>query len=321
MFFHFVRCRVICLLLILFSFSAHAAFPDRPIRIVVPYPPGGGADILARLIGQKLSVSWSQPVIIENRPGADTQIGTEVVAKAAADGYTLGMVTPTVTINKTFYPKSNYDLLRDLRAVAMVGSSPFVLVTNPSGGYKTLQEFIRSAKANPEKMNFSSSSSITFVAGEAFKRAVGISAQHIPYKGSAPAVAAVVAGDVQFCFDTVLITKPFIDSGMLRALGVTTKTRVSGLDSVPTLIEAGVPDFEFSSWYGFVAPSGVPDEIVEKYNTEINKILALPEVKMRVTNMGGIVLPMSADAFSAILKSDVSKYETLIKTANLKPRD
>jgi tripartite-type tricarboxylate transporter receptor subunit TctC len=311
--------RLLLSLLLALPFVAQASFPERPIRIVVPYPPGGGADILTRLVAQKLIERWGQPVIVDNRPGADTQIGTDAVAKAAPDGYTLGMVTPTVAINKTFYPKASYDLLRDLKAVAMIGSSPFVLVSNPAVEGNSLHEFVRAARAKNGRVNFSASSSITYVTGEAFKQAVGLKAEHIPYKGSAPSVAAVVSGEVDYTFDTVLLTKPLIESGRLRALGISSKTHHPLLPNVPTIAEAGVANFEFSSWYGFIAPAGVSKEIVEKFNLEISKILALPEVKQKAASIGATLLPMSADAFSDVLKKDVAKYGELINAGNLRP--
>lgn len=299
------------------SSVAHAAYPDRAIRIIVPYAPGGGADTLSRLIGQKLSDSLGQPIIVENRPGADTQIGTSLMARADADGYTLGMVTPTVTINKTMYPKSNYDLNTDLRGVALVGNSPFFLVVNPNLGVKSVADLVELAKADPGKLNYSASSSITFVTGEAFKSAAGIDVQNILYKGSAPSVTAVASGEVAYAFDTVIMTKPFIDSGKLRVLGLSTPEPLADFPEIPTMDRAGINGFDFSAWYGIVAPSGVPDDIVRKLNAEINQILKTEEFKNRLADMGAAPAPMSSEEFDSIIKRDIDKYGELIKSAGL----
>jgi len=301
--------------------AAQAAYPERPIRIIVPYAPGGGADTLSRLIGQKLGESLGQPVIVENRPGADTQLGTGAVAKAPADGYTLGMVTPTVTINKTMYPDAPYDLERDLRAVAMVGNSPFFLVVNPGVAAKSVGELVALAKANPDKFNYSASSSITFVTGEAFKRAAGIDVQNILYKGSAPSVTAVVSGEVQYTFDTVLTTKPFIEAGRLRVLALTTPQRLPDAPDVPTMEQAGIADFDYSSWYGLVTPSGVPDDVVRRLNEAVGRILALPEFRQKLADMGAVPLPMSAGEFDAVIKRDIAKYGALLKSSNMAKRN
>jgi tripartite-type tricarboxylate transporter receptor subunit TctC len=301
------------------SASVQAAYPDRPIRIVVPYPPGGGADIMARLIGQKLTEAWGQAVVIDNRPGADTQIGTEAVAKSAADGYTLGIVTPTIAINKYLYPRAGYDMARDLRPVAMVASSPFFFVVNPSVEAKTLAEFIALVKRNPTTFNYSSSSSIAFIAHESFRKAVGIEARHIPYKGSAPSVAAVLSGEVQYTMDTLLITKPLIEGGKLRALAISSKQRHPDSPNIPTMDEAGAKGFEFFTWYGFVAPAAVPNDIVVKFNQEVVKILALPDVKKKIESLGGVVLSMPPEGFAAQLQSDLVKYGDIIRATNLAP--
>ncbi|VWX57518.1 MFS transporter [Burkholderiales bacterium 8X] len=296
--------------------GAQAGYPDKPIRIVVPYPPGGGADVMARLVGQKLGEAWGQAVVIDNKPGADTQIGSEFVAKAAPDGYTFGIVTPTLAINKFLYPKANYDI-KDLRPVAMIASSPIFVLVNNDVPAKTLPEFIKLAQREPGKMNYAGSSSISFIAGESFKKVMGIEAKHIPYKGSAPAVAAVAGGEVQYALDTVLIGKPLVEAGRLRALAITAKQRHPLAPDVPTALEATGKDFEFGTWYGLVAPAAVPEDIVVKFNAEIVRILAMPDVKKRIESLGGFPMAGTPQDFADQIREDLTRYGATIKATNL----
>ncbi|WP_399677862.1 Bug family tripartite tricarboxylate transporter substrate binding protein [Xenophilus sp.] len=308
---------VIALPLMMISGAAAAAgYPEKPIRIIVPYPPGGGADVMARLVGQKLGEAWGQPVVVDNKPGADTQIGSELVAKAPPDGYTLGIVTPTLAINKYLYTKANYDI-KDLRPVALIASSPIFVLVNNEVPATTLPDFIALAQRNPGKFNYAGSSSISFIAGESFKKVMGIDAKHIPYKGSAPAVAAVAGGEVQYALDTVLVGKPLVEAGKLRALAITARQRHPLAPDVPTALEATGKEFEFGTWYGFVAPAAVPDDIVAKFNQEVVRILAMPDIKKRLESLGGFPMPGTPQDFADRIRDDLARYGAIIKSTNL----
>jgi tripartite-type tricarboxylate transporter receptor subunit TctC len=296
------------------------AYPTRPVRLIVGFPPGGGNDIVARLMGQWLSERLGQPVIIENRPGAATSIATETVVRAPPDGYTLLFVPPSSAINATLYEKLNFNFLRDIAPVAGIIRIPNVMVVNPSFPAKTGPEFIAYAKANPGKINFASPGIGTTVhlSGELFKMMTGIDMVHVPYKGSAPSLTDLFGGQVQVTFATMPAAIEYIRAGRLRALAVTTATRSEELPDIPSVGEF-VPGYEVSGWYGMSAPMGTPAEVIDKLNKEINAGLADPELRARLAALGGTVLPGSPADFGKLIADETGKWAKVIRAANIKP--
>lgn len=302
------------------SASAYAAdYPTKPVKWVVPYAPAGTTDVLARIVAQWLTEHMGQSFIIENKPGAGALIGTEVVAKAAPDGYTLLMMSNTHTVNETLFAKRPYDLMRDLVPVAPVNSSDLVMVVHPSVPAKTLQEFVALAKAQPGKLSYASSGPGTpyHMAGELFKSMSGTDILHIPHKGSAEARNDVMGGHVQMMFDAVTAMKGAIDAGEVRALATTGLQRSSGMPNLPTVNESGVPGYEATIWLGIMAPKGTPQEIVDKLNAEIGKIIAKPEIRDAWAKQGAVPMTMTPDQFGAYLKQDIEKWAKVIKTAGI----
>jgi tripartite-type tricarboxylate transporter receptor subunit TctC len=295
-------------------------YPSRPVRMIVGFPPGGGNDIVARLMGQWLSERLGQPVIIENRPGAATNIATETVVRAPPDGYMLLFVPPTSAINATLYEKLNFNFLRDIAPVAGIIRIPNVMVVNPSFPAKTGPEFIAYAKANPGKINFASPGIGTTVhlSGELFKMMTGIDMVHVPYKGSAPSLTDLFGGQVQVTFATMPAAIEYIRAGRLRALAVTTATRSEELPDIPSVGEF-VPGYEVSGWYGMSAPMGTPAEVIDKLNKEINAGLADPELRARLAALGGTVLPGSPADFGKLIADETGKWAKVIRAANIKP--
>jgi len=296
-------------------------YPARPIRIVVPFPAGGATDILAREAAQKLTEVWGQPVIVDNRPGAGGNIGSELVARAAPDGYTLEMGTVgTHAINASLYAKMPYDHVRDFAPVILVASVPNVLVVNPALPVNSVQELIAYAKANPGKLNFASSGSGTSIhlSGELFKVMAGVQMTHIPYKGSAPALQDLIGGQVQLMFDNLPPSLPQIKGGKLRALAVTSAVRAPALPDVPTVAEAGLPGFEASSWFGILAPAGTPPEIIAKLNAEIAKWLASPEAKEKMLALGANAAGGSPEDFARHIAAETAKWQKVVKASGAK---
>src|SRR5512144_2335881 len=264
-------------------------YPTKPIRIVVPFPPGGATDLLARAVAQRLTEKWGQAVLVDNRPGAGGNIGSELVAKSAPDGYTLEMGTVgTHSINASLYAKMPYDHVKDFVPIILVAGVPNVLVVNPALPVNSVQELVAYAKANPGKLNFASSGNGTSIhlSGELFKVMAGVQMTHVPYKGSAPALQDLIGGQVQLMFDNLPPSLPQIKAGKLRALAVTTATRSPALPDLPTIAESGLPGFEASSWFGIVAPAGTPPAIVAKLNAEVAKWLASPEAQEKLLALG-----------------------------------
>jgi tripartite-type tricarboxylate transporter receptor subunit TctC len=294
-------------------------YPTRPVRLIVGFPPGGGNDIVARLMGQWLSERLGQPVIIENRPGAATSIATETVVRAPPDGYTLLFVPPASAINATLYEKLNFNFLRDIAPVAGIMRIPNVMVVNPSFPAKTGPEFIAYAKANPGKINFASPGIGTTVhlSGELFKMMTGIDMVHVPYKGSAPSLTDLFGGQVQVTFATMPSTIEYIRAARLRALAVTTATRSEELPDIPSVGEF-VPGFEVSGWYGMSAPMGTPAEVIDKLNKEVNAGLADPELRARLAALGGTVLPGSPADFGKLIADETEKWGKVIRAANIR---
>jgi tripartite-type tricarboxylate transporter receptor subunit TctC len=296
------------------------AYPTRPVRIVTGFAPGGQSDIMARLMGQWLSERLSQPFVIENRPGGGTNIATEAVARAPADGYTLLVVGPTQAINATLSDKLNFHFIRDLAPVAGIIVAPQVMVVNPSVPATTVPEFIAYAKANAGKLNMASGGigSPSHVSGELFKMITGIDMVHVPYRGGATVLTDLLAGQAQVYFSPAPAAIEYIRAGKLRALAVTTAARSEALPDIATVAEF-VPGYEASNWAGIVAPKATPAEIVERLNREINAALADPRMKARLADLGGTVLPGSPRDFGKFLADETEKWAKVIKFAGLKP--
>jgi tripartite-type tricarboxylate transporter receptor subunit TctC len=295
-----------------------ADYPTHPVRIIVGYPAGGSTDIVARIIGNWLSNKLGQQFIVENKPGAGNNIGTELVAKAAPDGYTLYLVNPANTINATLYKHLNYVFLRDIDPIANVIQVPNVMEVNPSVPAKTVAEFIAYAKANPDKLNIASSGNGTSIhlSGELFKMMTGTKMTHVPYKGSAPMLTDLLGGQVQVTFDNLPSSIAHIKAGKLRALAVTTAKRSPELPDVPTVAET-VPGYEAVAFFGFGATHGTPKEIVDLLNKEINEALKDPTVQGRLKDLGGIPVPGSPGDFGEFLTNETAKWEKVVHAANL----
>jgi tripartite-type tricarboxylate transporter receptor subunit TctC len=295
-------------------------YPTRPVRFIIGYPPGGSADITARLLGQWLSERLGQPFVIESRPGAGTNIATETVVNAPPDGYTLLLVAPANAINATLYEKLNHNFMRDIAPVAGLIRFPNVIVVNPSVPAKTVPELIAYAKANPGKLNMASSGngSTIHVSGELFKMMTGVNMVHVPYRGGAPALTDMISGQVQVMFDNVPTSIEFIRAGKLRALAVTTATRSEVLPDLPTVADF-VPGYEASAWYGVGVPKGTPDDIIDKLNKEINAILAEPKAKARLADLGASLLAGSPADFGKLVADETEKWGKVVKFSGAKP--
>jgi len=300
-------------------FAWAQAYPARPVRVIVPFAPAGDTDLVARLIGQWLSERLGQPFVIENRPGAGTNIGTEAVVRAPADGYTLLLASPPAAINSTLYDKLNFVFLRDIAPVAGVIRAPFVMEVNPSVSAKTVPEFIAYAKANPGKISMASAGigSGPHVAGELFKMMAAVNTIHVPYRGQGPALTDLLGGQVQFYFAGIPSSIQYLRTGKLRALAVTTATRSEVLPEIPTLSDF-LPGYEASFWGGFCAPKGTPAEIVDKLNKEINAGLADPKMKARIADLGATVLVGSPADFGKHIAEETEKWGKVIRAANIK---
>jgi len=295
-------------------------YPTRPVRVIVGFAPGGGNDITARLMGQWLSEHLGQPFVIENRPGAATNIATEAVVNTAPDGYTLLFVATSAAINATLYDKLNFNFIRDMTPIAGIMRIPNVMVVNPSVPARTLPEFIAYAKAHPGKVNVASPGVGTSVhlSAELFKMMTGVDMVHVAYKGSAPSLTDLIGGQVQVSFATMPAAIEFIRAGKLRALAVTTATRSPALPDVPTVGEF-VSGYEVSTWYGMCARVGTPAEAIDKINKEINAGLADPTMKARLADLGGISIAGSPGDFGKLIADETAKWAKVIKAANIKP--
>jgi tripartite-type tricarboxylate transporter receptor subunit TctC len=297
------------------------AYPSRPVRLIVPFGPAGATDITARLIGQWLSERLGQQFVIENRPGAGGNIATEAVVRASPDGYTLLYVTTANASNATLYDKLNFNFVRDIAPIAPIASFPYIMVVNPSVPAKTLPEFIAYAKGNPGKINMASPGigSTPHVNGELFKVMTGTNIVHVPYRSLAAVMTDLLSGQVQLYFGTTASSLEYVRTGKLRALGVTIERRLDALPEIPTVAEF-VPGYEASTWFGIVAPTNTPTEIIEKLNNAINAGLADPKIKARLAEMGGMLLAGSPADFGKLIADETEKWAKVIRAANIKPQ-
>jgi tripartite-type tricarboxylate transporter receptor subunit TctC len=298
-------------------FAWARAYPTRPVRIIVPFPAGQATDTIARLMGQSLLERLGQPFVIENRPGAGGNIGTESVVRATPDGYTLLLVGLSHAMNATLYKKLNFNFIRDIAPVASIGGTPYVMVINPSVPAKTVPEFIAYAKANPSRINMASSGSgsPSHVFGERFKMMTGINLVHVPYRGGY--VPDLLSGQVQVAFGTISTCIQYIRGGMLHALAVTTATRSDVLPDIPTLAEF-VPGYEASAWYGVGAPKDTPAEVIDKLNNEINAVAADPLIKARLAGLGVDPMSMTSAAFGKLIADETEKWGNIIRALHIK---
>ncbi len=301
-------------------FAWAQAYPTRPVRIIVGFAAGGSNDIVARLMGQWLSERLGQQFVIENRPGAGTNIAAETVVRAPPDGYTLLLVNPANTINATLYEKLNFNFIHDIAPVASISRQPFIMLVNPSVPAKAVPEFIAYVKANPGKITMASggNGSGNHMAGELFKMLTGVDMVHVPYRGAGPALNDLLGGQVQHFFGGMASSIEYVRTGRLRALAVTTATRADALPDLPTVSEF-VPGYEVGDWFGAGAPKGTPAEIVDRLNKEINAALADPKIKARLADLGGTVLALSPADFGKLIAEETEKWAKVIKFARIKP--
>jgi tripartite-type tricarboxylate transporter receptor subunit TctC len=296
-------------------------YPSKPIRLVVPFPPGGSLDVVARAIGQKLSEAWGQPVVVDNRPGAGGNIGADVVAKSVPDGYPiLEGALSTHAVNVSLYAKMPYDPIRDFAPITLVAVTPNVLVLNPSLPANSVGELIAYAKVNPGKLSFGSGSngSAGHLAGELFKTEAGVDMLHVPYKGGAPALQALLAGDTQLMFDNLANSMQQVRAGKLKAIAVTTAKRFALVPELPTLAETGLPGFDIYTWWGFLAPAGTPKEIIAKWNAEVTRILSTAEMRTFFAQQGAEPAPTTPEQFAALIRNEIPKYAKIIKDSGAK---
>jgi tripartite-type tricarboxylate transporter receptor subunit TctC len=302
------------------SHALAQSYPSHPVKIIVPFAAGGPADNYARFIAQRLQDTLGQPFVVDDRPGAGSVIGTDVVAKAPPDGYTLLLMSNTHTVNESLIPNKPFQLLRDFVAVAPINYSDLVLVANTAFQPSTLKELIAAAKAKPGKINYASSGPGTpyHMAGELFKSMAGVYLVHIPYRGSSGARTDVIGGQVEVMFDAVTTMAEQVKAGKVKAIATTGKVRSSVLPDVPTMNEAGLPGYEATIWLGLMAPKGTPRAIVDKLNEAVSKIAAQPEVKAFWGKQGAVPMVMTPEAFEKYIQSDMAKWSRVIKSANIK---
>jgi tripartite-type tricarboxylate transporter receptor subunit TctC len=295
-------------------------YPVRPIRLIVPFPPGGGTDTMARAIAPKLSEYLGQQVVPENRGGAGANIGAELAAKSPPDGYTVLLVTVTNAIGATLYTKLNYDLARDFASITQLATTPHVLVVHPSVPVKSVKEFTAFTRARPGELTYSSSGngSMAHLAGELFSSLTGTKMVHVPYKGGGPSMTALVGGEVSVCFATMPSAVGFVRAGKLRAIAVTTEKRSPSMPDLPTIAETGVKGYEGGSWYGLSAPAGTSKEIIARLQAEAVKVMVLPDVKDRLFNAGFEVVTSNPEQFAAFTRNEIQKWGKLVKATGLK---
>jgi tripartite-type tricarboxylate transporter receptor subunit TctC len=299
--------------------SAQGAYPTKPIRLIVPFAPGGGTDITARAVAIRLGESWGQTVVPDNRPGANGTIGVDFASKAVPDGYTICMISSSHSVNVALYPKLPYDLLKDLTAITQLTSQPYAMIIHPSVPAKSVKEFI-APKTRPGAINYGSSGTggIAHLGGAWLGSIAGISMVHVPYKGGALALTDMIAGQIQMQFGTLTLSGPHIKAGRLRALAVTTPTRWAGTPELPTMQEAGVPGFSITQWYGLITSAKTPRLLITKLNKEIARIVQLPDVKEKMAADGANAVGNTPEEFNAHIRAEVAKYGKLVKEVGLK---
>ena len=296
-------------------------FPDKPIRLIVPFPPGGGTDIFSRTVANKLTQDSKWVVVVENKPGAGGNIGIDAVAKAAPDGYTIGMgQTSDLAINATLYSKLPYDPLKDLAPIVLVADAPLVLVVPATSPFKSVADLVAAAKKRPGEITFASpgNGTVSHLTGELFQTAAGIKLQHIPYKGSGQAITDLIGGQVQSFIASVPTALSQIKGGSLRALAVTSARRVGSLPDVPTIAEAGFKGFDANTWFGLVAPAHTPPAVISRINAQVNKILAMPDVREKFESQGGGPMGDTPQDFAALLERDYAKWRKVVKDSGAK---
>ncbi|CAG9169582.1 tripartite tricarboxylate transporter substrate binding protein [Cupriavidus respiraculi] len=301
--------------------AALGAYPDKPVRLVVPFPPGGATDLLAREIGNALQARLQQTVVIENRPGAGGNIAAAAVARAPADGYTLLFGTfGSLAVNKSLYDKPGYDPLKDLAAVASVAYLPNVLVVHPDVPARNVAELLALAKREPGKLTYGSfgAGSSSHLAGELFTHLAGVRIEHVPYKGSAPAMTDLIGGRLTMMFDSISTALPYVRDGRVRPLAVTTQKPAEQLPGVPTLADAGVPGYELTAWFGVAAPTGTPRPVIERLNAEINASLRQPELVGKLARQGTVPFVSTPDQFGGYIRTQYQKWDALIKSAGIR---
>jgi tripartite-type tricarboxylate transporter receptor subunit TctC len=301
--------------------AAAQAFPSKPVKLVIPFPPGGSLDNIGRLIAQKLSEAWGQQVLIENKPGAGGNIGADAVAKSPADGYTVVMgALSTHAVNPNLYAKMPYDAAKDFAPISLVAITPNVLIVNAAMPVTSVKEMIAYAKANPGRTNFGSGSngSAGHLAGELFKLETGTDVAHIPYKGGAPALQALLAGDTQFMFDNLANAMAQVKGGKVRAIAVTTAQRSKLAPDLPTMAEAGMPGFDISTWFGLLAPAGTPPDVIAKWNADVVKVLNSPDVREKMLAQGAEPSPQTPAEFASFIAREREKYARIVKASGAK---
>ncbi len=300
--------------------SAAPKFPDKAVRFIVPFPPGGGNDILARLIAPKMGESLGQPVVIDNRAGAGGNIGADLAAKSPPDGYTIVIASNQVTMNPALYAKLPFDIEKDFTPVALAASVPMVLAVHPSIAANNVRELIALAKANPGKLNYSTPGAGTpqHIAFEVFNHAAGVAITHVPYKGTGPAIADLIAGQVQAAFGTMASLEQHVKAGKLRALAVATPRRSNAMPNVPTVAEAGLPGFDVSLWYSILAPAGTPAPIVARLSAEVAKALAAPDVRERLAVQGFEVSYLGPEQMGDLMKRDIARWTKSLREFGIK---
>ncbi len=299
------------------SAAAQTDYPAKPIRMIVGFPPGGGNDIMARLLSAKMQDAWGQAVVVDNRPGANSNIAIEFVAKAPADGYTLLFNAAGMVINPAMYASFPVDVLRDFEPISQVGTFPFVLAIHASVPAQSVKELIAYAKSQPGKLNYSAGAAAFQIAAELFKQQAGIDVRHIPYKGSVQAISAVLANDTQLTFVDSLPLIPHFKSGRLRGLAVTSPKRFAALPDIPTMMEAGMPDYSITGWAGVFAPAGTPKPIVAKLNQEVVRIVHTPDFRERLLALGSEPVGGSSEELAAIMRVQLARWKAVAKAANI----
>lgn len=304
-----------CSSLLTLATATAQSFPTRPVRLVVPYPPGGANDAVARLLSPKVTEQLGQQLVVDNRGGGNTIIGSELVAKAAPDGHTLLMVAAGHAVNPALYPKLPYDTARDFAQVVLIGDGAYVLVAHPSTGLASVTELIAAAKAKPGEIAYASSSTgnLTHLAAELFNAMAGVKMLHVPYKGGGPAMLDLLGGRVAVFFSTVAVARPHIQAGKIKALGVTTGKRSAALPNQPTIAEGGLPGYDVSGWYGVVAPARTPDAIIQRVNSIVRVALRQPEIKDKLLALGVEASDVSAAQFDKFLRADLLKWAKVAK--------